>query len=201
MGLFCLLPEGGGGRSSQIARKSLISTFQVELSLRGAESLWIPTWSNFDNAELLSTLQVPIAANNHVFAVFEKQMWTLVYLQKREEELSMFATKGARMSWICLWYTNCDLYFLLFITTRLRYRMFRSYSCFQKKMFCGHRGQILQKSLARGNPTPFFGNASILGTFGHTLVILAVTHAKKINFSSFRVSSADNSSWLCMFHN
>ena len=37
--LFCLLPEGGEGRSSKIARMSLISTFQVELSLRGAESL------------------------------------------------------------------------------------------------------------------------------------------------------------------
>ena len=90
MGLFCLLSEGGGGRSSQIARKSLISTFQVELSLRGAESLWIPTWSNFDNAELLSTLQVPIAANNHVFAVFEK----------KNVDFCIFTEKGRRVVYV-----------------------------------------------------------------------------------------------------
>ena len=85
MGLFCLLPEGGGGRSSQIARMSLISTFQVKLLLR--ESLC--TLSESQHVTLITPSraeQVPIAANNHVFAEFEKQMWTLVYLQKREEE-------------------------------------------------------------------------------------------------------------------
>ena len=86
----------------------------------------------------------------------------------------------------------CIFYYLLLLGSGTE--CFAATHAFKKKMFCGHRGQILQKSLARGNPTPFFGNASILGTFGHTLVILAVTHAKKINFSSFRVSSADNSS-------
>ena len=91
MGLFCLLPEGGGGRSSQIARMSLISTFQVKLSLRGF--FVQQTSSESQHRVTLITpsfyQQVPIAVNTEqscLRSIREKKMWTFVYLQKREEE-------------------------------------------------------------------------------------------------------------------
>ena len=91
MGLFCLLPEGGGGRSSQIARMSLISTFQVKLSLRGF--FVQQTSSESQHRVTLITpsfyQQVPIAVNNHVFAVFEKKKCGLLYIYRKGKKSSL----------------------------------------------------------------------------------------------------------------